>query len=202
MTRDFAKNKKAPAKKAVSKADNQTPSRKRKANTRKPKEAAKKAPLWAWGLTGVCIITFAAFLSKLSQTSPQAQTTSDTNKSVELEKTPKGSSQVRFDFYTILKEKEVEVNPEVIESPAEAKNIVYWLQAGSFKNPDDANKVKAQLLLKNLPASVEETTNKDGQLWYRTMIGPFASRSRLAKARSILASVSIKSIVIKRQQEP
>ena len=145
-------------------------------------------------------ITFLARLSHIEQNKNNNEesspaTESQVNKEQE-------TSQVRFDFYEILKEHQVEVDTKPIEQANKQNtNIVYWLQAASFKNPADAEKLRAKLIFSDLPASTEKTINKSQEEWHRVLVGPFTSRSKLAKARSILASQQINSFVIKRQAE-
>jgi cell division protein FtsN len=202
MTQDFA-NKKKPSKKAKSSpksAPKTAP--KRKSNSRTAKKTHKKAPLWAWLFIGVCLMGFAFFLNKISSTTAiESRAHTPTSDKKIAPKAPE-ESQVRFDFYQILKGQEVEVDDRVIENTPKESNIIYWLQIASFKNASDADQMRAKLLLINLNASTEKTTNKNAQEWHRVMAGPFKSRSKLAKARSILASNQINAIVIKRKAEP
>jgi len=174
---------------------------KRKANIRKPQAPKKTAPFWLWILIGTSVIGFGFFLAQLSDSDGK-----DNNPKVEIKPTSteeklaeqEKNSQVKFDFYEILKGKEVNVDERVIEKTPEQKSIIYFLQAGSFKQPTDADTLRAKLLLQGLPVSIEKTTNKNGQEWHRVVVGPFDTRSKLAKARGILASNEINSIVLKR----
>ena len=116
--------------------------------------------------------------------------------------TKEETSQAKFDFYQILKGHEVKVDEKVISATPEPSNIIYWLQVASFKAAADADNMRAKLLLINLNASIEKTTDKHEQKWHRIMVGPFTSRSKLAKARSILASNELNTIMIKRKAQP
>jgi cell division protein FtsN len=196
MAKDFAKTK-SPTNKPRTRAKS-TPAKatKRKNNTRKTNTPNKKAPIWLWLVIGVCLMGFALFLTKLSnqpsQTPPVATAPIET-----VEKKPE--SQVRFDFYEILKGKEVNVDAKVIDRTPEKSNIIYWLQVASFKQAAAADHLRVKLLLTNLTASIEKTTNTKGEQWHRVMAGPFDTRSKLAKARGVLASNQINAIVIKRK---
>lgn len=208
MAQDFAKKKTptAPAKsRSKSAASSSKKTSKRKGNTRtatqSPQHKPKKAPIWLW-LVGIFgLVGFALFLNHLSD---QAAPTTPTAVAEKPKDTPptKEESQARFDFYQILKGHEVEVDEKVINSTPEASNIIYWLQVASFKTAADADNMRVKLLLINLNASIEKTTNKQAQVWHRVMVGPFTSRSRLAKARSILASNELNAITIKRKAQP
>ena len=206
MTQDFARNKsprkkaKPSTKSAPKKASEKAP--KRKSNSRTAKKTQRKAPFWAWLIIGLCLMAFALFLNTISNDDkPQAHTIEPIQEETENDKKPE-ESQVRFDFYQILKGQEVEVDDKIIDNTPKQSNIIYWLQIASFKNPADADRMRAKLLLINLNASIEKRTNKDKQEWHRVMAGPFKSRSKLAKARSVLASNEINAIVIKRKAQP
>jgi cell division protein FtsN len=174
---------------------------KRKTNARKPHTPKKAAPFWLWILIGISVIGFGFFLTQLSssdrkKSSPQAET-KQFNPEEKFAKQGE-NSQVKFDFYEILKGKEVNVDERVIEKTPEQKNIIYFLQAGSFKQLSDADALRVTLLLQGLPVNIEKTMNKNKQEWHRVVAGPFDTRSKLAKARGILASNEINSIVLKR----
>ena len=74
------------------------------------------------------------------------------------------------------------------------------MQAGSFKNVQDAENFKVQLLLLNLPAESERVTSKNGDIWHRVLVGPFVNTSKMASARAKLAQNEINSLLLKRSQ--
>lgn len=196
MTKDFAKKKASSADKKTSKKPV-----KRRQNTRKASDKSNKPPLWAWIVVGLLVLGFVLFLIRVANQSANQDVGEPKEpppvEQVEPEKNDE-VSQVRFDFYEILREQEIDVSERVIEKTPEQKDIDYFLQVGSFKTPEEADTFRARLILMGLPASVEETVNKNQQLWHRVLAGPFDTRSKLAKARSTLASERIDSFVIKR----
>jgi len=227
MTQDFAKRTVSPKKPSTSsstpasdsrrtkKASSKTNKGKKpaphKANTRKPPvSTSKKAPIWAWLVIGGLVGVFVMFLSHLAKQLPDHSTATTAEKNVSKKAsenistadTPKKDAQIKFDFYTILKNQEVEVDEKVLANTPPKNNVLYLLQAASFKNATDADSLRAKLLLLGLPAAVEKTHSKDNQEWHRVIAGPFKSRSKLAKARSILASNEINSILLKRKIKP
>ena len=112
----------------------------------------------------------------------------------------------RFDFYTLLPEQtiEVEVEPAEMAEPraSAASNTsteTYLLQAGSFRQREDADRRRAELLLLGLEPKVEETNGDNGR-WYRVYLGPFQSRSTMAKARSLTAGQDIDTLLLKRSK--
>lgn len=58
----------------------------------------------------------------------------------------------------------------------------YFLQAGSFKNNDDAENLKARLALLGMYASIQPINLADKGVWYRVRIGPFNKKEELDEA--------------------
>ena len=69
-----------------------------------------------------------------------------------------------------------------------------------FRRQNDADRLRAQLLLLNFEATIETVNNANG-VWHRVIVGPFGSRSKMAKARSILAANNINYLLLKRNTE-
>jgi cell division protein FtsN len=113
----------------------------------------------------------------------------------------------RFEFYTMLKEQtmEVEEEAEPVEPAADvskppaptAAPEPYFLQAGSFRQQDDAERRRAELLLLGLEPKIEESTVDNGR-WFRVSLGPFESHDSVSKARGLLANQNIDSVLLKR----
>ena len=118
------------------------------------------------------------------------------------EEVPEAAPRPRFDFYTLLPEQtiDVEVDPAEVTAPREgasAAGEVYLLQAGSFRQREDADRRRAELLLLGLQPEIEETSGDNGR-WFRVYLGPFNSRSAMSKARSLTAGQDIDTLVLKR----
>lgn len=187
MTHDFAKKKKAPTK-------------------RKPKSRQSNVPGWVWLFTGIVTGIFICFLGYLADIAPdktELSTAKPSKPSSPTIKPDSKTSTTRFDFYTLLPEREmiVPAEREGSTTPHTEKQqaISYILQAGSFKNTKDADRLRAKLILMGLDATVEEVTVKNGELWHRVQVGPFTSRSKLSKARSTLISEGIDTLLLKRK---
>lgn len=195
MTRDYAK-KKRPAAKAK-------------------KAAAKpQIPWWVWLFIGSMLGAFIMFLIYLAGLSPsqqppaqQAAVPAPQTKPAEptTEKEKNDLPKPRFDFYKLLQESEVIVPAtepvETTQTSTQEPAVEYLLQVGSFRKAEDADKLRAQLILLNLDARTEDVTIRDGELWHRVVVGPFDNQSRLAKARSTLVSNRYNALVLKRQPE-
>jgi cell division protein FtsN len=191
MTKDYTSKNRSPQR-------NKTSTKPR--SNRRQTIVPNRAPTWAWVLIGLLVATLVTFLFFLAN---KSDTLSVSNKkptsAAEPTKTP--TAQPRFDFYEILKERKITVPDRSAEIKASIPDdINYFLQAGSFRSDQDANKLRVELLLSNLATNIESST-KNGQTWYRVVTGPFETRSKMAKARSVLASQGVSPLLLKRKKQ-
>jgi len=188
MTQDFAKKKRASSTKSKT--------TKKRTNSRRPAPKQNKAPAWAWLVIGLLLGALITLLIYLANKPEQNSNNSLAKPSGEKTNKP---PQPRFDFYEILKEQQVEVPDRSSDIQATTQqNIHYYLQAGSFRNLNDAERLRAELVLINLPTQIEDKNADNGGRWHRVIVGPFQSRSKMAKARSTLASKQLSPLLIKR----
>jgi cell division protein FtsN len=121
---------------------------------------------------------------------------------------PSGTAEKpKFDFYRILPgaeepvtEKEIRERLRQKGSPAgqqEASKDVYFIQAGSFQNPSDADNQKARLAILGFESSVEPAHLPDKGTWYRVRMGPYAKLEEINKVRQALAQSGIDANLIK-----
>ncbi len=113
----------------------------------------------------------------------------------------------KFDFYRILPgaeepvtEKEIRERLRQKGSPAgqqDASKDVYFIQAGSFQNPADADNQKARLAILGFESSVEPANLPDKGTWYRVRMGPYAKLEEINKVRQVLAQSGIDANLIK-----
>jgi len=122
----------------------------------------------------------------------------------------------RFDFYTILPEMEVSV-PEwegeaataaKREGDSEAEALEpapagerYILQIGSFRQPDEAERVKARLALLGIETEIQRVVSDGGDIWHRVRAGPYRSSGRLNQTRQRLIDNDIDFLLLKLKQE-
>ncbi|HSG89865.1 MAG TPA: SPOR domain-containing protein [Pseudomonadales bacterium] len=106
---------------------------------------------------------------------------------------------IRFEFPDMLRDAEVLV-PYVEEylqpEAAPEQNVDYMLQAGAFRNAQDADRRRAAILLLDLNARTLRVT-RQGESWNRVLVGPFANRNRVRDAQLRLLEEDIDSIVLK-----
>ena len=107
--------------------------------------------------------------------------------------------QPSFTFFTTLEDESLSVSTSTRSTPSDSKYTQYVLQAGSFRASTDADRRRGELALLGLEAAVEEISTGTGN-WHRVYIGPFESRSAMAKARSLTAQSDIDTLLLKRSQ--
>jgi len=178
----------------------------KKPRPNKKKEAAPKRqiPAWIWLFSGIAIGVFISFLAFLADITPDpsvpaplAQRPADADATADQQTTA-----TRFDFYTLLPEREVIVPTDKNTDKSEPREaVIYILQAGSFRKLADADRLRAQLILMGYDTNVDAVSSKGGDLWHRVQIGPFQSRSALAKARSRLINKGIDTLLLRRKAE-
>ncbi len=80
-----------------------------------------------------------------------------------------------------------------------AAKATYFLQAGSFPNPDDAEKVKAKLAFMGMEANVQPANIPDKGMWYRVRLGPYHGADEMNAALSTLKQNGINATPIRAQ---
>lgn len=112
------------------------------------------------------------------------------------------ASGEHYDFYKMLPHFEVVV-PEKerdVKQDVPTANIqrpgVYVLQAGSYRNEAEADRVAKQLSLEGIDAKVQRVA-VDTDVWYRVRIGPISKLDELNRMRHRLESADVDSIVIR-----
>ncbi len=179
----------------------------------KHRKVKKKQPTpgWIWGLGGLTIglaVALAVHLQGERQlrrpVEPVANTAaipSSARDDAELaEQEDEGS---RFDFYEMLPRFEVvipESESEVTGGGAETEPVsrsgTYVLQAGSFRNFADADRMKAQLALQGLQSQIQNVTIDDRR-WHRVRLGPYNDLKELQRIRRRLREADIDVLVLR-----
>ncbi|MBX5461058.1 MAG: SPOR domain-containing protein [Steroidobacteraceae bacterium] len=108
----------------------------------------------------------------------------------------------QYDFYEMLPNFEVVV-PERdrdVKRDLPAARIerpgVYVLQAGSYRNLPDAERVRAQLALQGIESKVQRVA-VDNDVWHRVRIGPISDLAELNRLRRQLQAAEIDGLVIR-----
>ncbi len=82
-------------------------------------------------------------------------------------------------------------------SQQDAPKDVYFIQAGSFQNPADADNQKARLAILGFESSVEPANLPDKGTWYRVRMGPYTRIEEINRVRQQLAQNGIDASLVK-----
>ena len=116
----------------------------------------------------------------------------------------------KFDFYKILPgteepvtERELRERLRAARTPGqqEVSKDVYFIQAGSFQNPADADNQKARLAILGFDSSVEPANLPDKGTWYRVRLGPYKKVEEINKVRQQLAQNGIDASLVKMKEQ-
>jgi cell division protein FtsN len=97
-----------------------------------------------------------------------------------------------FEFYKVLTDKDnaqhkntakpkepvkepMVAKPHPVAPPPVAAKDMYYVQAGSFQNVGDAEKLKAKLAFSGFEANIQTANIPDKGEWHRVRLGPFSS---------------------------
>ncbi|MDM8348375.1 SPOR domain-containing protein [Pseudomonas sp. sp1636] len=86
--------------------------------------------------------------------------------------------------------------PPVAQAPLSTQ---FFLQAGSFRRKDDAESVRAQIILLGQNVRVESGRVRE-ETWYRVLVGPFANREQLAVSQKALAANGFSNLLLQQRQ--
>lgn len=171
--------------------------------TGEPQPRSKGFRLYLSGVISGMFLSFLVYLGTLPKPAEPGQEFAGAAQAEVEAEAPKP----RFDFYTTLPEQTMEVEEEVetVEPaadvskppPAAAPPKPYFLQAGSFRQREDAERRRAELLLLGLEPKIEDSTVDSGR-WFRVSLGPFETHDAVSKARGLLANQNIDSVLLKR----
>ncbi len=103
------------------------------------------------------------------------------------------SSKMEFDFYTLLADIEKVMPDDLPDSePARAAdNLDYYLQAASFRERADAEKLRARLTLKNFKAVTQARDVTGKGIYYRVRIGPYRDKRKAKIAKNKLQRLGV-----------
>lgn len=171
------------------------------------KPAARQAksgsgvPGWVWALCGlslglcVAVVVYIAQGPRTSEATPVAaeppQPATKAGPGVPPPTKP------RFKFYDLLPRFEVKPNQEAYKVEPRPSSVPhrgpYIVQAGSFAQPQDAERRKASIALLGLESQIQKVTVSGQGLRYRVQIGPVADLEQAQRTMRRLAESSIDS---------
>ena len=177
-----------------------------KKNSRRPMDLARLREFGAGLLVGV-VLTSGLFIYKsdAKKALPDKPRPEPLQRAAESGNDPAAASSEsgdRYDFYEMLPNFEVVV-PEKdrdVKRDLPAAKIerpgVYVLQAGSYRNLPDAERVRAQLALQGIDAKVQRVA-VDNDVWHRVRIGPISDINELNRVRKQLQAAEVDGLVIR-----
>lgn len=188
----------------------------RKAAPRQPRRNAGGVR-WPWFGAGACvgaIATAAIFLYEPGVSLPDTGAPALAPDS--------RAAAPRFEFYTLLPEKEIAIpeaeldapappvrtvapsaaapSPAIPDSPASQPRVDsdrYLLQVGSFRKLEDADRLKARLAFMGLESAIQTVSIDGAETWHRVRVGPFIGRDALDQARATLKQNKFESMALK-----
>jgi cell division protein FtsN len=167
-------------------------------------------PPWIWLLAGILLgLALAIFvllregqdLRGTPTPNPSAQAPREPEAPVAQQAEAPRETKPRYDFYTVLAEREVQIPDSELAAQAQREAEAaaatpapearrYLLQAGAFADARDAEAVKARLALIGLVARVE-TGQVNGKAVHRVRLGPYPGARELEAAKRQLAENGI-----------
>jgi len=103
---------------------------------------------------------------------------------------------------------EAKPEPKPVEAkPAEAKPsekpaeepFIYFVQAGAYRTPDEAEGQRAKLVMQGFDARISER-DQGGRIVYRVRMGPLQTKAEADKLRERLESAHIESALVRVQR--
>lgn len=175
---------------------------------------------WPWFGAGMCVgalATAAIFVYE-----PRGPATPGASARLIAPSAP--AAAPRFEFYTLLPEKEIAIpeaeldrpvpaprsvppapdtastvsdQPPVPSAQAPADTTRYLLQVGSFRGLEDADRLKARLAFMGLHSSIQTVSIDGVETWHRVRVGPFTGRDELDHARATLKQNQLESMALR-----
>lgn len=174
-------------------------------------------PGWVWLAAGVLLgLALSVFVlwrqgfdagSLLPRPNPAATAPRSSEEPVAQGRDRAEPRKPRYDFYTLLPEKEAVIPQAQIDAEAASNKATppppgerFVLQAGAFRDAGDADGLKAQLALLGLEPRVQAVVI-EGVTWHRVRLGPYQDLQKLDQARRQLAQNNIEAIAVKAPRE-
>ena len=185
--------------------------RKTRGSRRRPKNAP--TPGWLWMIFGLAIglsVAWAVYVSdrrpervaSQNRSEPASIKSDATEQQAASAAQPLPKERRRFDFYemlpnyeVVIPEQERDVQPDAKPAPVEQPGN-YVLQAGSFGEYPDADRMRARLALLGIESAIQRVSI-DEKTYHRVRIGPYNDLDKLNLARERLRDARIEVLRIR-----
>lgn len=177
----------------------------------KPKKVARKPRNIPWGLLLVVLIA-GVILGKLisgAQTDGNglgsglrsllntADTEAINDDEAIAELIDEKSTETEFDFYSVLPDIE-QVMPDDLPEAAPTRtdaNLIYYVQAASFRQQADAEKLRARLALKGFKSITQARTSEKTGTFFRVRLGSYPDRRKAKTVKNKLQKLGVRPMV-------
>ncbi len=185
----------------------------RRGASRARAKPSRQIPVWLFALFAIVAGLFIVFLLQLEPGRDSVKRGAATAPAPAKPAPAKPQKQSpSYDFYTLLPESEVAALKGRVEPPAAATpkpvpdkpvtaqpTLQYFLQAGSFRQRAEADRVRAQIILMGLDVRTEAAKLANGETWHRVQVGPFADRNKLGQAQKTLAGNGFDNLLMQQR---
>lgn len=182
----------------------------RRKPVRKPKNKSGKPLRLPWGLLLVILLSVAVigllingaqtgdarFGAGLKQLIEKFQDSPGTDQEI-TDLIENKSSEKDFEFYELLPDIEKvmpEDLPEATPAPR-ADNLDYFLQAASFREFSDAEKLRARLALRGFKSVTQAREVAGKGTYYRVRLGPYEDKRKAKTARNKLQKAGVRPFI-------
>lgn len=112
---------------------------------------------------------------------------------------PKVSADPLGDLAKAKSEAKPDVKPDATSTTGGSDPFSYFIQAGAFRTPEDAEQQRAKLSLMGFQAKVTER-EQSGRTVFRVRLGPFDKKDEADRAKEKLESQSIETALVRVQR--
>lgn len=130
-------------------------------------------------------------LAPSTKTMQQASEVTTQQNAPEAENTEKQS----YDFYDVLEgKKSLNESGQQAAPKKVVENSKIFLQVGAYSNSDEANNMKARLILMDIDSKII-SADANGKILNKVIVGPFPSAEDARKAQSAMQEQGISAII-------
>ena len=179
------------------------PTRKRTPKTRQKRiRRSDRGPIFHGPSFSIGAIIGATIVAIMAYT-PELLIETSANLSETNEPRRESEQMIEITFPQLLRESEVSTDTSNYQITQKQNNSLLnsdeiFYQAASFRNLEDAEKLRARLLLNNFDANIK-VKNLNQIDWHRVVVGPFRNADHAMSARSKLNELNIPVITVQHE---
>jgi len=115
----------------------------------------------------------------------------------DLIKNDSANEELDLDFYKVLPDIDQVMPDDLPDASPERPdiNMDYYLQAASFRQQADAEKLRARLALKGFKSVTQARTREDNGTYYRVRLGPYGDKRKAKTAKNQLQRLGVRPFV-------